>query len=210
MDALIAALDRLIAKKRAIKQGAMQELLTGKTRLPGFSGEWEVKKLGDILEYEQPTEYLVENDEYKKTGTPVLTPGKTFVLGYTDEQKGIYTKHPAIIFDDFTTASKYVDFPFKVKSSAIKLLRPRNERTDLRFVFGKMQILQFHVGDHKRHYISEYQHVDINVPSSPEQHAIANVLRDMDAEIEALEARRDKTLALKEGMMQNYLLVKRG
>jgi type I restriction enzyme S subunit len=114
VDALISALNSEIAKKRLIKQGAMQELLSGKKRLAGFSGDWEVKKLGDFLDYEQPTEYLVTDTEYNDNNqTPVLTAGKTFILGYTDEEHGIFRKLPVIIFDDFTTAIKFVDFPFK-------------------------------------------------------------------------------------------------
>jgi len=205
VDALITALDRLIAKKRAIKQGAMQRLLTGQTRLPGFSGPWETRKLGEILDYEQPSEYLVKDTEYTNTGIPVLTAGKTFILGYTDEQEGIYRNLPVIVFDDFTTASRYVDFPFKVKSSAIKLLTVRDSEADLRFVFGRMQILKFALGDHKRYYISEYQHMEIDIPPLPEQRAIAAILSDMDAEIAALKARREKTRALKQGMMQELL-----
>src|SRR5690606_15038587 len=82
MDDLIASLDALIAKKRDIKQGAMQELLTGKRRLPGFSGEWPEIRLGDILEYRQPTKFLVKSKDYRDDfETPVLTAGKTFVLG---------------------------------------------------------------------------------------------------------------------------------
>jgi type I restriction enzyme S subunit len=161
--------------------------------------------LGDVLDYEQPVKYLVKDTEYIDTGIPVLTAGKTFILGYTDEREGIYTDLPVIVFDDFTTASRYVDFPFKIKSSAIKLLTAKNNDVDLRFVFGKMQILEFALGDHKRYYISEYQHIKIKVPSPLEQHAIAAVLSDMDAEIAALAARRDKTRALKQGMMQELL-----
>lgn len=80
-----------------------------------------------------------------------------------------------IVFDDFTTASRYVDFPFKVKSSAIKLLKPKHKEIDLRFVFEKMQAIKFSLGDHKRYYISEYQHLEIDVPSPKEQTAIAAV-----------------------------------
>ena len=85
---------------------------------------WAVCRLEDIVDYEQPTQYIVEStdycDEYK---IPVLTPGKSFILGYTNETTGIYDKLPTIIFDDFTTDSRFVDFPFKVKSSAMKILQ---------------------------------------------------------------------------------------
>jgi len=156
IDALIAKLESLIEKKKNIKQGAMQELLTGKRRLPGFADKWEIKRLGELLDYEQPTKYLVKSTEYGDNhNTPVLTAGKTFILGYTDEETGIFQDLPTIIFDDFTTANKYVDFPFKAKSSAMKMLRPRNKDINLRFVFEKMQLINFKLGDHKRYWISE-------------------------------------------------------
>ncbi len=206
VDALLASLDALITKKRLIKQGTMQELLTSKRRLPGFSGEWETKKLGDLLSYEQPGQYIVKDTDYSENGrVPVLTAGKTFILGFTDKEEGIFTNTPVIIFDDFTTASKYVDFPFKVKSSAMKLLKPRTDETNLRFVFDRMQIMNFSLGDHKRYYISEYQHLEILTPPPTEQIAIAEILSDMDAEIQALEQRRAKIRLLKQGMMQELL-----
>jgi type I restriction enzyme S subunit len=206
VDALITALEQLITKKRNIKQGAMQQLLTGKKRLPGFSGEWEVKKLGEILDYEQPTKYIVKDTEYDDNNdTPVLTAGKTLILGYTNEETGIFRDLPVIIFDDFTTANKYVTYPFKVKSSAMKILKPKNENINLRFVFEKMQLIIFHLGDHKRYWISEYQNSEIELPPLSEQTAIAHILSDMDTEIEALEQKRYKYRALKQGMMQELL-----
>jgi type I restriction enzyme S subunit len=206
VDALIASLDKLVAKKRDVKTAAMQVLLTGKRRLPGFTGKWEVKKLGELLAYEQPSRYLVESAEYSDTyRTPVLTAGKTFILGYTSEETGIFQDLPIIIFDDFTTASKYVEFPFKAKSSAMKMLRPKNSAVNLKFVFEQMQLVDFALGDHKRYWISEYQNLDVEVPMPDEQSAIATVLSGMDGEIAALEARRDKSQALKQGMMQQLL-----
>lgn len=184
----------------------MQELLTGKKRLPGFSGKWEVKKLGEILSYEQPTKYLVKSTEYyDNNDIAVLTANKSFILGYTDENDGVFENVPVAIFDDFTTASKYVDFPFKVKSSALKILKLKNESSDLRFVFGKMQLIQFPLGDHKRYWISEYRHLKIEVPSIAEQTTIAKTLCDMDAEIEQLEQKLDKYRMIKQGMMQELL-----
>lgn len=206
VDALITSLEQLITKKRNIKQGAMQQLLTGKKRLPGFSGEWEVKTLGKLLDYEQPTKYIVKETEYNDNNdTPVLTAGKTLILGYTNEEIGIFRDLPVIIFDDFTTANKYVTFPFKVKSSAMKILKPKNENINLRFVFEKMQLIIFHLGDHKRYWISEYQNLGIELPPLSEQQAIAHILSDMDTDIEALEQKRDKYKAIKQGMMQELL-----
>lgn len=132
----------------------------------GLSTEFEMVELGKILDYEQPTNYIVENTDYKdEYRTPVLTAGKTFILGYTNETKGIFESPlPVIIFDDFTTATKLVDFPFKVKSSAMKILKPIDESIDAKFVFYMMQRLHFKPNEHKRFWISEYSKLKIPLP----------------------------------------------
>lgn len=203
-DALVASLERLIVKKRAIKQGLMQELLTGRTRLPGFSGKWRPSRFAELLSYQQPGRFLVSSADYVDTGTPVLTAGKTFVLGHTTESFGIYDSLPVIIFDDFTTASKYVDFPFKAKSSAMKILSAK-PGANLRFVFERMQRLDFVAVDHKRRWIAEYSKIEIEVPSMAEQAAIARVAEDADVEIVALEHRLEVAREVKQGMMQELL-----
>ena len=206
VDGLINGLEALIAKKRAIKQATMQQLLTGRTRLLGFSAAWEKTKLSDLLAYRRPDPYIVQSVEYTEHGdVPVLTANKAFILGYTDEVSGICHNFPVIVFDDFTTDSKYATFPFKVKSSAIKLLYPQHERVSLKYAFERMQLIDFPLGSHKRYYISEYQNLEVYAPDSDEQYAIASVLSDMDAEIASLEQRRDKTHAIKQGMMQRLL-----
>ena len=206
VDGLIAALDKKIAKKRLLKQGTMQQLLTGKKRLPGFTDEWKYVALEHLLEYEQPTKYLVQSTDYIESGTPVLTAGKTFILGYTAETKGIYTNLPVIIFDDFTTDSKYVTMPFKAKSSAMKMLQLKDRRYNLRLVYELMQLIQFPLYDHQRYWISEYSKLQVYIPSDfEEQQAIATILSDMDKEIADLEAQRDKYRLLKSGMMQKLL-----
>ena len=206
MDCLLEMLDTLIAKKLAIKRAAMQQLLTGNIRLPGFSGEWVTVRIGDLLSYERPDRYIVRSADYSERGTvPVLTANKSFVLGYTDEDSDVFNGFPAIVFDDFTTASKYATFPFKVRSSAIKLLRAKHDRVSLRYVFERMQLVRFPVGDHKRYYISEYEHIKLPVPDYEEQVEIVSALADMDAEIAALELRQQKTRAIKRGMMQQLL-----
>jgi type I restriction enzyme S subunit len=136
---------------------------------------------------------------------PVLTAGKSFILGYTNEEHNIFRNLPVIIFDDFTTASQFVDFPFKVKSSAMKILKPVDKYTDLRFVFCEMQLINFKLGDHKRYWISEYQNLKIDIPNTVEQSAIAAVLSDMDAEIDKFEVELSKYKNIKQGMMQNLL-----
>lgn len=206
IDGLIAALDKKIAKKRLIKQGAMQQLLTGKKRLPGFTDPWVETKLGEILDYEQPQPYLVVSTDYVDSGIPVLTAGKSLILGYTTEQFGVYNKLPVIIFDDFTTDSKYISYPFKVKSSAMKMLSLKNNDYDLRLVYELMQQIDFPLKDHQRYWISEYSQLTISIPKDrEEQTAIATILTDMDKEIAELEAQRDKYRLLKSGMMQKLL-----
>lgn len=206
VDKLISSLSKMIEKKRLIKQGAMQQLLTGKKRLPGFDGEWVEMELGELLKYEQPQLYIVQDTEYLTTGIPVLTAGKTFILGYTCETKGVYKDVPIILFDDFTTASKYVNFKFKVKSSAAKILSLRDRKCNLRLIYELMQMIDFPLADHQRYWISEYSHIKIWLPDDyDEQDAIANVFTTMDNEIESLEEERDKYIRLKEGMMQKLL-----
>ncbi|KQZ84144.1 hypothetical protein ASD56_09020 [Microbacterium sp. Root166] len=203
-DELIGTLEGLIAKKQAIKQGMMQQLLTGRTRLEGFTEPWGARPLGDLLAYEQPGRYLVATTDYTPSGIPVLTAGKTFILGRTQERNGIFEAVPVIIFDDFTTASKYVGFPFKAKSSAMKMLSARTE-VNLRFVFERMQLIDFVAVDHKRRWIAEYSRIQVAVPSRNEQDAVAAVIQDADREIEVLNQRRAKARAIKQGMMQQLL-----
>jgi len=201
IDELISGLEKLIEKKKNIKQGAMQELLKSKKG-------WKNKKLGELLDYEQPTKYIVANTDYNKNNSiPVLTAGKSFILGFTNEENGIFRNFPVIIFDDFLTTSKYVDFPFKVKSSAIKILKPKNSKVNIKFVFEAMQqiIYTMGVGNHKRHWIGEFQKIEIKVPDTEEQNRISNILREMDKEIKHIETKLEKHIMLKQGMMQNLL-----
>lgn len=206
LDSLIQKTEKLIEKKSATKQAVASLLLSGKQRLPGFSQKWSNNKLGELLDYIQPTKYLVKSTDYSDDFTvPVLTAGKTFILGYTNESFGLFNNLPTIIFDDFTTASKYVDFNFKAKSSAMKMLVPRNKEVCLRFVFEKMQKINFILGDHKRYWISEYQNNEIEIPEHDEQVAIAEKLTDMDNEINKIEKKLVKYNQIKQGVMQVLL-----
>ena len=183
----------------------MQELLTGKRRLPGFKDEWVEKRLRDLLQYEQPQPYIVSHTEYLKNGIPVLTAGKSFILGYTAEKIGIYTNIPVIIFDDFTTESKLVNFQFKVKSSAIKFLYSTG-LCDIRIIFALMQMIDFPLKDHQRYWISEFSKLVVKIPPTlAEQTAIAEILSDMDAELSALKKKLEKIRLIKQGMMDALL-----
>lgn len=205
IDLLIRELQEIISKKRAILQGTMQELLTARRRLPGFSEPWVPVQFHEILKYEQPTKYLVSSTEYADNGIPVLTAGKTFILGYTSEKENVYSQLPVIIFDDFTTDSKWVDFPFKAKSSAMKMLMLKSSDYDLRFVFYLMQVTSFEAVEHKRHWITEFSNILTYVPNLKEQQVITQILSDMDSEITELKVKRDKYMAIRQGMMQQLL-----
>lgn len=149
--------------------------------------EQKTVELGEILRYEQPTKYIVASVNYSDNNiTPVLTAGKSFILGYTNEQSGIFPKEklPVIIFDDFTTASKFVGFPFKVKSSAMKILYVDKSRANIKFLFYAMQNIVFPVRKHKRHWISEYSKIKIPLPSLAEQKRTTDKLDNVFAEIE--------------------------
>ncbi|MFY9119317.1 MAG: restriction endonuclease subunit S [Syntrophomonadaceae bacterium] len=173
---------------------------------------WHIVELSEILQYEQPYHYIVLSEEYNDVfGIPVLTAGKSFLLGYTNESDNVYSNLPVIIFDDFTTDSKYVDFPFKVKSSAMKFLRPREDVSiDLKLVFEYLQSLKISVAnsDHKRRWISEFSKIKITIPPFEQQTKIANILSTCDAVIEKTQAAIAKYKLIKQGML--YDLFTRG
>ncbi|GAA9225552.1 hypothetical protein Taiwan904_07500 [Helicobacter pylori] len=141
----------------------------------------EFRKLGEVLEYDQPNKYCVTGKEFDESyPTPVLTAGKTFILGYTNEKDNIYQaskSSPVIIFDDFTTATQWVDFPFKVKSSAMKILLPKNPTINIRFIFFYMQTIPYNIsGEHKRQWISRYSQITIPIPPLEIQQEIVKIL----------------------------------
>ena len=144
---------------------------------------WAVCRLEDILDYEQPQAYIVNNTDYSdEYDTPVLTAGKSFIIGYTNETNGICDRLPVIIFDDFTTDSKLVDFPFKVKSSAMKILRTKGE-INIDYIAYYMSITRL-IGDtHKRYWISEYSKLLIPIPPYQEQLRIVDTIETIFNEI---------------------------
>lgn len=149
-----------------------------------------VKELNfsDILSYEQPSRYIVTTTEYSdnKDLTPVLTANKAFILGYTDEREGIYRKGPCIILDDFTLDCKIVDFPFKVKSSAIKILTAKSS-VNLRYIFEYLRFLDLNTEEHKRHYIAEIEPMTIELPEKAEIDAIAKLFSKLDSRKQLVE-----------------------
>ena len=186
-EALIVLKDWMIGKKREsklalwVKKDRICE--DGENNLTGdryrkteenFNKEWPMVELHEVLDYEQPTKYLVTSVDYDDSyHTPVLTAGKTFILGYTNEEDGICDDSlPVIIFDDFTTASRYIDFPFKVKSSAMKILRAKSDSADIKFIFHMMQKIKFDASTHKRYWISKYSRIKIPLPPMKVQQEI--------------------------------------
>ncbi len=159
----------------------------------------EFKQLGELLVYQQPTKFIVKTTNYDKSfNTPVLTAGQSFILGYTDERDGIYNatrENPVIIFDDFTTSFHWVDFPFKIKSSAMKLIRPANgDNIGFRYIYYAMKCISYKPQDHARQWISIYSKISIPFPPIEIQEEIVRILDKftaLEAELEAeLEARK--------------------
>ena len=153
---------------------------------PQLPDGWCKCRLEDIVEYEQPQAYIVNSTDYDdRYLTPVLTAGKSFVIGYTNETEGIYQNTPCIIFDDFTTDSKLVDFPFKVKSSAMKILKVAAD-IEIEYVAMFMNITRL-IGDtHKRYWISEYSKLCMPIPPRKEQKRIINATNAMFEKLDAI------------------------
>ena len=139
-------------------------------------------KLSDILDYEQPTKYIVDNDLYDDSyEIPVLTAGQTFILGYTNEKENIFdaTKDNVIIFDDFTTSVQFVDFKFKVKSSAMKILHAK-ENVNIKFCYYLLKTMQYENPTHKRYWISEFSQKEIKLPSLEKQNKIVSKMSEIE------------------------------
>ncbi|MDU4305037.1 MAG: restriction endonuclease subunit S [Enterococcus faecalis] len=214
-DNAISVTEKLLTNSQLQKKALMQKLLTGKKRLLDergvrYGGEWHRAELGAVLDYMQPTPYLVDSTDYNDSySIPVLTAGKSFILGYTNEEHGIYhAPLPAIIFDDFTTDSKFVDFEFKAKSSAMKILTAK-KGVSAKYIFEAMQMLKFKIGGHQRHWISIYSNLVIPIPDAKEQQKIASALSTADAEISTLEKKLACLKEEKKALMQQLLTGKR-
>ncbi|MCH3973823.1 MAG: restriction endonuclease subunit S [Bifidobacterium tibiigranuli] len=155
-----------------------------KLRFPGFAVAWEQRKLGDVFGYEQPQSYIVKSTEYDNCfKIPVLTAGQSFVLGYTNEAEGVRQaseESPVVIFDDFTTGSHLVDFPFKIKSSAMKLLTLRRKSDNIYFAFNVLQNIKYVPANHERHWISTFSDFNVQVPTSAEQNKIGVFFASLD------------------------------
>ncbi len=173
-----------------------------------MSGEWKKYSLEDLLSYEQPTSYIVESTEYDDSfETPVLTAGASFILGYTDETEGVYNQVPVIIFDDFTTASKYVNFPFKVKSSAMKILTANKGLVLPKFIYYRMQTIKFEHSTHKRYWIQQYSKIKVEVPSLSEQKRIVDKIEELfselDSAVETLKKTKEQLAVYRQSVLKD-------
>lgn len=168
---------------------------------------WLTATLETFLDYIQPIKYIVESTEYHDSyKTPVLTAGKSFLLGYTNETEGIFTQLPTIIFDDFTTAIKFVNFPFKVKSSAMKILVPTSDLVNIRYVYYFMETLRITADTHKRYWISVGAKQNIPLPPLAEQHRIVakieEIFSELDKGIEALKTAQQQLKIYRQSVLK--------
>jgi type I restriction enzyme M protein len=178
---IVSSISSYVLKSEIIEKGDYN--LSGEKYKLNRNAEtsvWDLVRLEELFDYEQPTKYIVDSVDYDDSyRTPVLTAGKTFILGRTNEISGVFSDNlPVIIFDDFTTATKYVDFPFKVKSSAMKLLHAKKERVNAKFAYYAMQNLEFPINEHKRYWISEFSKLKIPLPPLSLQ---AQIVSELDS-----------------------------
>lgn len=165
-------------------------------------------ELGELLIYEQPTAYIVNSTEYSDSyKTPVLTAGKSFILGYTNETDNIFGKLPVILFDDFTTATQFVNFKFKVKSSAMKILNVNTELVNPKYIFYRMQTIQFDHSTHKRYWIQQYSKLKVQIPPIVEQERIVakieELFSDLDNAVETLKATKAQLKLYKQAVLKS-------
>lgn len=217
IDTLIFNYQSKLDNIKSLKKAFMQKLFPkeGETkpelRFPGFNDDWEQRKLGDIFKYEQPGPYIVCSTEYSDSyTTPVLTAGQSFILGYTNEKKGIKTassEKPVIIFDDFTTSSHLVDFDFKVKSSAIKILSLNNVNDNIYFANSVLENICYIPANHERHWISKFTNFIVLMPSSPEeQKKIGDFIKCNDSLVSFYQCKLKILQNIKKGLLQQMFV----
>ena len=183
-DSRISLQERKIVEKEKLYFKYINKVVSGQTEDFRKDNTWKRMTLADVFEYIQPSRYIVRNTEYNdEFKIPVLTAGKTFILGYTNETEGIYTDVPVVIFDDFTTDMQYVDFEFKVKSSAMKILKIKKDY-DILFMFYAMRTLNYKVGAHERQWISKYSKLEMDVPPLCVQKQMARIFDVFRKELE--------------------------
>ena len=199
LDERMELQNRIIEKYETLIKGIRHNIFKQLRKDVGFNAT-----IGNILSFEQPQRYIVSSAEYSSdcTFTPVLTANKAFILGYTTETDGIYSKGDCIIIDDFTLDCKYVSFPFKVKSSAIKILTAKNKFI-LRYTYEYLKSLELSTEEHKRHYIAEVQPHSCVLPDENTLKTIALVFENL-----ACKLADEQSLILILNKQKQYLLSK--
>ena len=218
VDKLLGSLEKLIAKKRAIKQAAMQQLLTGKTRLPGFSGEWEVKRLSEICEIAMGRTPPRLSPEFWGSGytwlsiadlrAKVVTKSKEEITALAAADMRVIPKGTLLMSFKLSIGRLCFAGCDLYTNEAICSFNKLMANADfLYYVLGQTDFSLYGKQAVKGYTLNSesLKLVEVFLPSEAEQTAIATILSDMDAEIAALEQRRDKTRAIKQGMMQQLL-----
>lgn len=216
LDNLIALYQRKLDLLKQLKKGLLQKMFANKDyknpdlRFKEFKDNWEKLELGKLLSYEQPNPYIVSSNNYdSKFTVPVLTAGKSFILGFTNEENGIKKadrNNPVIIFDDFTTSSHYVDFPFKVKSSALKILSRKNESINTKFVYEVLSRIKYIPQSHERHWISQFSKFNVMITNSSEQYRISYLLTRSDDLINSCQKQINTLTTLKKYLLQQMFI----
>lgn len=203
LDSRIATQNKIIEDLKKLKVAIGDKQLNAIRKHYGLNYQ-----ICDLLNYEQPTKYVVTDTEYSedRSKTPVLTANKAFILGYTDENFGVYDNGACIILDDFTLDCKYVDFPFKVKSSAIKILTVKNSYS-LRYVYEYLNYLNLETTEHKRHYISEIEPMMIAYPTDKKKiDDFNNMMSSLESKIEIENKYLQSLLAQKSYLLSNMFI----
>ena len=168
-------------------------------------------ELGELLPFEQPTAYIVKSTDYSDAyATPVLTAGKSFILGKTNETDGIFDQLPVIIFDDFTTATQFVNFRFKVKSSAMKILHINTDLVIPKYIFYRLQIIQFDHSTHKRYWIQSYSKIKVLIPPLDEQFRIVarieEFFSELDKAVDTLKTTKEQLVVYRQAILQQAFI----
>lgn len=170
--------------------------------------QYKEYELGELLPFEQPTAYIVKSTDYNDSySTPVLTAGKSFILGKTNEKYGIFDQLPVIIFDDFTTVTQFVNFKFKVKSSAMKILHINTALVMPKYIFYRLQIIQFDHSTHKRYWIQSYSKIKVSIPSLDEQSRIVSrideLFSEIDKAVDTLKATKEQLAVYRQSVLKD-------
>lgn len=165
-------------------------------------------ELGELLPFEQPTAYIVKSTDYCDAyATPVLTAGKSFILGKTNETDGVFDQLPVIIFDDFTTATQFVNFRFKVKSSAMKILHINTDLVIPKYIFYRLQIIQFDHSTHKRYWIQSYSKIKVLIPPLDEQFRIVarieEFFSELDKAVDTLKTTKEQLAVYRQAVLKD-------